>query len=426
MISTRIVTGHPASGASTGGASTRSASTRSASARTSPPSERPTWVEVDLDAIAANVAAMKAQARAPKLMAVVKADGYGHGMVPAARAAMAGGADWLAVALVEEGRGLRAAGIDAPVLLLTEPPESAVTALLDARLTAAVYSPAFTAALETAVRERGGGPVGVHCKLDTGMRRVGVPQADWDDALRRVRDSDALRLEGLWSHFAVADEPGHPFIAHQQAEFARALDLANSLGVHPELVHLANSAATLNLPGAHYDMVRPGLAVYGLEPAPGLAGGTPLTPALSWRSRFSLVKRLAAGEAVSYGLRWTAPDDTTVATVPAGYADGVTRALTNVGEVVTGGRRAPIVGTVCMDQFLVEVGDGRVAAGDELCLIGRQGDAAVTADDWARWLGTINYEVVCGIGRRVPRVYVGGAGAGGRGAGGGADCGRPA
>ena len=377
-------------------------------AASEPPDARPTWAEVALDAIAGNVRRLKAQAAAPRLMAVVKANGYGHGLVPAARAALAGGADWLAVALLEEGRALRDAGVEAPTLVLTEPQTSAAADLLAAGLTPAVYSRPYAKALEEAAAARGGEPVNVHLKLDTGMRRVGVPQADWEDALTYVRDAQGLHLESIWSHFAVADEPFNPFITHQGDEFARALAMAQLLGATYDFAHLCNSAGTLHLHDHHYDMVRPGLAIYGLEPAPGLAGDTKLQPALSWWTRLSLVKRLAKGEAVSYGLRWTAPLQTTVGTIPAGYADGVTRALSNVGEVVVRGTRVPIVGTVCMDQFMVDGGDLPLAAGDDVALIGQQGEAAVTADDWAGWLGTINYEVVCGVGTRVPRVYVGG------------------
>ena len=375
-------------------------------ARAAAPDQRPTWVEVDLGAISANVRALKAHAAAPRLMAVVKANGYGHGIVPAARAALRGGADWLAVALVEEGLLLRDAGVDAPVLVLTEAPVEAVPPLLAHDLTPAAYSPAYLAALDRAGRERGE-PVAVQLKLDTGMRRVGVPQSGWEDALRAVRDGAGLRLGALWSHFAVADEPHHEFIAHQAAEFRRGLELAERLGVRPELAHLCNSAGTLWLHEHHYDMVRPGLAIYGLEPAPGLAEGVALRPALSWFSKLSYVKPLAAGEAVSYGLRWRAERDTVVGTVPAGYADGVTRALSDRGRVLVGGAPAPIRGTVCMDQFLVELPSG-AEAGDEVCLIGRQGEARITADEWAGLLGTINYEVVCGIGARVPRVYLDG------------------
>ena len=377
-------------------------------AESEPPGTRPTWAQIDLGAIAANVATLKAQAAAGSLMAVVKADGYGHGAVPSAKAALAGGADWLAVALVEEGEELRAAGIAAPVLVLTEPPPELAQRVLAAGLTPTVYSPDFTTSLDRAAQQAGGEPVAVHLKLDTGMRRVGVPQADWEDALRRVRDAAGLRLGAVWSHFAVADEPHHPFIAYQAEEFARGLELARTVGVQYDFAHLCNSAGTLHLHDHHYDMVRPGLAVYGLEPAPGLAGDTLLTPALSWWTRLSLVKELAAGEAVSYGLRWTAQRDTILGTVPAGYADGVSRALSNVGEVVVRGRRVPVAGTVCMDQFVIDGGTQELCAGDDVCLIGRQGEAEVSADDWAAWLTTINYEIVCGVGRRVPRVYVGG------------------
>ena len=414
MTTTRTVPGFAAEGAAA--AAGPSAADPASLARTEPPQARPTWVEVDLDLIAANVAALKAQAAAPRLMATVKADGYGHGIVPSARAALAGGADWIGVALVEEGEELRRAGVTAPILVYTEPRPGAAGRLLDSELTPALYSEPFLAALEDEAARRGGGPVDVHLKLDTGMRRVGVPQAEWEDALRRVRTSPGVRCAGLWSHFAMADQPGHPFIAAQADEFRRGVELARDLGVQPDLLHLVNSAGTLHLHDHHWDMVRPGLAVYGLEPAPGLAEGVGLRPALSWRSRLGLVKVLAAGEAVSYGLRWSSERDTVIGTVPAGYADGVTRALSNIGEALVGGRRVPYAGTVCMDQFVVDLGEHGAVAGDEICLIGEQRvpgsdqRIAVTADDWARWLGTINYEVVCGIGKRVPRVYVGSAG----------------
>jgi alanine racemase len=373
-------------------------------ARTAPPEARPTWAQVDLDAITGNVRELKSQARADRLMAVVKADGYGHGIVEAAGAALRGGADWLAVALVEEGEALRAAGIDAPVLVMAEAPVEAVPRLIAAGLTPAAYTRGFLDALDAAGRERGE-PVGIHLKLDTGMRRVGVPPGDWEDALRLVAGAGGLRMQGLWSHFAVADQPDHPFIAHQAREFRRGLDVARRAGLHPDVVHLCNSAGTLHLHDEHFDMVRPGLAIYGLEPGPGLAGDVPLRPALSWFSRLSMVKDVAQGEGVSYGLRWTAAAPTRIGTVPAGYADGVRRGASNTGHVLVGGRPVPIAGTVCMDQFLVDLGDVAAGAGDEVCLIGRQGDAVVTADDWAGWLGTINYEIVCGISARVPRVY---------------------
>lgn len=371
-------------------------------APSAPPDQRPTWADVDLEAIAANVAALKAQAAAPALIAVVKADGYGHGSVAVARAALAGGADWLAVALVEEGRQLREAGITAPVLLLAEPPVDAIPALLAADLVPAVYRPAFVDALDAEGRRRGR-PVDVHLKLDTGMRRVGVPPADWDDAFARLRSAQGLRATGLWSHFAVADEPDHPFVLQQTELFQRGVEAAEAAGLRPQLRHLCNSAGTLHLHDHHWDAVRPGIAIYGLDPAPGLVSPVDagLRPALSWWSRISLVKRLAAGEAVSYGLRWRALEPTTVATVPVGYADGVPRRLSGVLQVVVRGQRVQQVGTICMDQLLVDVGDLEVEPGDDVALIGE----GVSAQDWASWIGTIAYEVVCGVGARVPRVH---------------------
>ena len=369
------------------------------------PDRRGTWVEVDLDAIGHNVNWLKQRSTAPLLLAAVKAEGYGHGAVPVARAALQAGADWLGVAMVEEGRQLRRAGITAPILLFSEPQLAAVDELLALDLTPALYSPPMLAALEDAGRRRGES-VAVHLKLDTGMRRVGVPESEWEDALKRVLVADGVALDGVWSHLATADEPENPFARQQLASFQQGVALARRLGAIPRLVHLCNSAGTVTLPEGHFDMVRPGLAVYGLDPAPGTGAAAGLRPALSWFAEVSLVKRLAAGEGVSYGLRWTAPRDTTVATVPAGYADGVRRALTNVGAVAAAGGRAPIAGTVCMDQFLVDLGDRGGA--DRVALIGEVDGVRVTAEDWAAWLSTISYEVVTGIGPRVPRVYRGG------------------
>lgn len=369
--------------------------------------DRPTWAEVDLSAIAHNVRVLRSVALGSRFMAVVKADGYGHGMLPVATTALAAGADWLAVALVEEGRELRRAGVTAPVLLLTEPPVAAIDDLLDAALTPTVYSATFIRALDAAVRRRGGGPLDVHHKLDTGMRRVGTPQRDWGAVMDLLAASGGLRVGGLWSHFACADEPGHPSIEPQSAAFAAGVEAARARGITPDVLHLCNSAGTLTRPGDHHDLVRCGIAMYGLDPGNGVSAGVDLRPALRWVSQVSLVKRLAAGEAVSYGHRWAAPADTTVGTVPAGYADGVTRILGGRGQVVVGGRRRPMVGRVCMDQFVFDAGDDRPAVGDEVVLLGAQGDAAVTADDWADWLDTINYEIVCTVGQRVPRVYLG-------------------
>ena len=375
------------------------------------PGHRPVWAEIDLGAITHNARVLAATASDAQLMAVVKADGYGHGAVAVARAALAGGATWLGVALVEEGEALRAAGIEAPVLVLSEPPPAAAPALLAAGLTPAVYTPAFVAALEAAARDRGGGPVGVHLKVDTGMRRVGVPEPDLEDALRRLRGSDVLAVQAIWSHLAVADDPDQDATtAAQAAAFDRALATARRLGVAWELAHLCNSAGTLRHPDLHHDLVRTGIALYGLEAGPGV-GHPDLRAALALRARLGLVKHLAAGEPVSYGHRWSSAVDTIVGSVPAGYADGVRRGLTGRGQalhVPAGGapRRVPVVGTVCMDQLLVDLGPEGGAPGDDVWLLGGPSPDRVTAEDWAAWLDTITYEVVCGIGARVPRVHL--------------------
>lgn len=371
-----------------------------------PPSWRPAWAEIDLAAVSVNVDRLKQQAAAGLLMAVVKADGYGHGLVPSAHAALAGGADWLAVALVEEGETLRQAGITAPVLVLTEPPPAAVPAMLEVGLTPAVYSLRFIEALEEE-GDRRSRSVSIHLKLDTGMHRAGVPLSDRRALFGRLRDSRRLVVEAIWSHLAVADEPGNPFTAHQVELFQAALKDAADFGLRPEIVHLCNSAGTLALHEHHYDMVRPGLAIYGLAPHPELAERIDLRPALTLRSRISFVKEIEAGDAVGYGLRWRAREKTKLATVPMGYADGLTRALSNRGEVLIKGCRLPIAGTISMDQFCVDAKGLDLAPSDEVVLIGSQGPERISANEWAQLLGTISYEVITRIGKRIPRVYIG-------------------
>ncbi len=368
-----------------------------------PPRHRPVWAEVDLTAITHNATVLHQHAKTSQLMAVVKADGYGHGAVPVAMAALAGGATWLGVAMVEEGEQLRAAGITAPILVLSEPPPQAAGPLLAADLTPTVYTHSFVQALIAAAD---GQTVDVHLKLDTGMRRVGLAEEAWAEAFGHLASSDAVRVTGLWSHLAVGDEDGNDFTRLQQQRFARGVSMAQSAGLDPSLVHIANSGGTTLSTALHLDMVRAGIALYGCEAAPGvlLAG---LRPAMSLRSRLSLVKPLAAGDSVGYGRRWAATVDTVVGTVPGGYADGIRRGLTNIGQVVVNGRRVPIAGTVSMDQFIVDLGPGATdAEGDDVWLIGGPSTEAVTAADWAHWLDTITYEVTCGIGARVPRVHL--------------------
>jgi alanine racemase len=366
---------------------------------------RPAWAEVDLDAIRHNVRVLRELSAPAELCAVVKADGYGHGAVAVARAALEGGASWLAVALVEEGVALRAAAIEAPVLVLSEPPADALGDVVAHRLVPTLYT---AKGVEAAAGAAGTGILPVHVKVDTGMHRVGAT-ADVAVALARaVADAPSLELQGFWTHLAVADEPDNEYTAGQLQRFEDARRRLADAGVVPELVHAANSAGAIAHPAARFDLVRCGIAIYGEAPSTEVGAAIGLRPALSLKAGVSYVKPLAAGERVSYGLRWRAERDTVLATVPLGYADGVTRRLSAVGgEVLVGGRRCPIAGTVTMDQITIDCGpDATVAPGDEVVLIGRQGSEEITAADWAARLDTISYEVLCGIGPRVPRVHL--------------------
>ena len=370
---------------------------------------RPAWAEVDLDAIRHNVAALIAVAAPAAVCAVVKADGYGHGAVPVARAALDAGAVCLAVAVVEEGADLRRAGVDAPVLLLAEPPVEAMAGALELRLTPTLYTRRGVEAAAQAVRD-GRRPVDVHLKVDTGMHRVGAAPDQVVELARAVEQERGLRLHGLWTHLAVAEDRDQDgCTAEQLRRFEEVRDRLAGAGINPPLLHAANSAGAIAHPAARYDMVRCGIAVYGYSPGPAVGGDLGLRPALSLKARVSLVKELAPGERVSYGLRYRVEERCHVATVPLGYADGVPRRLSAVGgQVLIGGRRRPVAGTITMDQLMADCGPGPgVASGEEVVLIGRQGDEEITADEWARLLDTISYEVVCGVGPRVPRVYRG-------------------
>lgn len=367
---------------------------------------------VDLAAIAANVATLKSNTAA-ELMAVVKADGYGHGMVASARAALVGGASWLGVAMLEEALQLRAAGITEPVLAWLWTPRE--TEQLRAALAAGVdVSVASTQDLELVVATAAelGTAARVHLKIDTGLSRNGCSAADWPqlaEATAKAAATGAIETTGIWSHFAYADAPGHPTIARQIERFGDALDAARGQGVVPQYRHLANSAGTVTLPQCHFDMVRPGVAIYGLSPVPE-KGDFGLVPAMTLRTSIAMVKRMPAGEGVSYGHQYVTERETTLALVPVGYADGVPRAATNVGPVWIGGRRYTVSGRVCMDQFVVDVGDAEAGAGDEVVLFGSGSNGEPTAQDWADVLDTIHYEIVTRVGSRVPRGYTGGTG----------------
>ena len=359
---------------------------------------RPTVVEVDLDAIRHNVRALRPPGA--ELMAVVKADAYGHGAVPVARAVLEAGASWLGVALVEEGIALREGGIRAPILVLSELPRGSEKDALASGLTPTIYSEegvALVAEAAWAVGRR----VGVHMKIDTGMHRLGL----WPP--RRSREMASwvtdvgLELEGAWTHLASAESD--PELTRRQ--LGALLDAVEAMPARPPIVHAANSAATILFPEAHLDLVRPGGGIFGLAAGPGLERG--LRPALSWRSAVSFVKRLGPGERLSYGQHYRLQRDATIATVPVGYADGYPRALSSRADVLIGGRRCRVAGNVTMDHLVVDCGDLEVRAGDEVVLLGAQGEERVTAEELAELAGTIPYEIATSISVRVPREPIG-------------------
>ena len=361
---------------------------------------------IDLDAIRANTAALGEHVGTAGLMAVVKSDGYGHGMVPAATAALAGGADWLGVVSVPEALALREAGITAPVLCLMDDPEAAHAEAIADGIDLCVGS-AGTLSRVTAAARAAARPARVHLKADTGMSRGGATAADWPglvDAALAAQAAGYVEITGLWSHFACADMPGHPSVTAQLTAFADAVELAEKAGARPEVRHLANTPATLTLPESWFDLVRPGGGIYGLCTLPGGAPGW-LRPAMTARTRLVQVKRVPAGSGVSYGHRYVTAEETTLGLVPVGYAEGVPRAASGTAEVFAGGRRRAISGTVCMNQFVVDLGDEPAAAGDEVVLFGPGDAGEPTAQEWAEALGTISYEIVTGFGCRWPRSY---------------------
>jgi alanine racemase len=365
------------------------------------------WATIDLDAIAHNVRTLRAVAQPARFCAVVKANGYGHGAAAVGRAALAAGADWLAVAQVDEAVVLRDAGIEAPLLILSEPRHDEIgdAVATGARLT--VYSGETITALAREVHDARRPPVPVHLKVDTGMRRVGAAPADAVALAQALSGLGELRLEGVCTHLPVADEPDNPYTGDQVARFDAILAEMRAAGVDVGIVHAANSAGALLHPAARYDLVRCGIAVYGIPPAPELAGRADLRPALTLTSEVSFVKRVGAGEGVSYGHRQRTVDDTVIATVPIGYADGVFRSLPLTGQdVLVKGERRPMIGVVTMDQLMVDCGpQSDVRVGDDVVLLGEQGGERITPDEWAGRLGTIAYEVVCAIGARVARRY---------------------
>jgi alanine racemase len=362
-------------------------------------------VEIDLDAIRHNVRLLAglAAASGAATMLAVKADGYGHGAVPVARAAVEAGAGWLGACSLAEALTLRDAGLTVPILAWLDLPDTDRTPGIRVDVDLAASSTAELTALARAA-DRAGKPARVHLKIDTGMSRNGCSAAEWPDLVATAAKHDAIEVVAVWSHLACADKPHDPSVNAQAARFDAAYRQATDAGLTP-IRHLANSAATLTRPDLHFDLVRPGIAGYGLNP---VATAADLRPAMTFRSAVAATKRVPAGESAGYGHTWTAPVDTTLALVPVGYADGVPRALSGRFDVWLAGRRRPAVGRVSMDQIVIDCGDEEIQPGTEVVLFGPGTDGEPTAREWADIIGTIDYEIVTGMYRpRVTRRYVG-------------------
>jgi alanine racemase len=338
-------------------------------------------------------------------MAIVKANAYGHGAVKAARGALRGGASWCGVARIEEALELRRAGLECPILILGYTPPEQLPEAVAGRISVAVWDEVQVAAAASAA-ERSGHPARLHLKVDTGMHRLGVQPEDALHLAARLAATPGIIFEGLFTHFARADEADLSTTRQQEALFLQTLEQLESGALRPPLVHASNSAAALVSPTARFDLVRLGIAMYGLHPSDECPLPASFKPALSWKAVLSHVKSLPAGSGISYGHEYTTRSKECIATVPVGYADGFRRARPN--QVLVAGVRLPVVGRVCMDQLMLRL-DGLPSArpGDEVVLIGRQGSELISAEDVARRWDTNNYEVVCGIGARVPRLYLG-------------------
>ncbi|MFW5986012.1 MAG: alanine racemase [Halanaerobiales bacterium] len=367
---------------------------------------RPVWAEVDLKNVKFNLAQVRNLiAENTEIMAVVKADAYGHGVIPVAEALIEEGVDRLAVALPGEGQELRQAGIDLPVQILGEVLPSQVEALMNYDLIPTLCKRKTAFGLNEIAGGKGK-KVKVHIKVDTGMGRIGKRPEEAVDYIKFVSDLPHLEIEGIMTHFARADEHNKDYTYEQWESFKNVLAGVRAAGIEIPLVQVANSAAILDLPEMNLDLVRPGIMLYGLLPSGEIKNKVELKPVLSWKARIVYIKEVPPGSGISYGTTFITERPTEVATIPLGYADGYSRLLSNKGEVLIRGQRAPILGRVCMDQFMVDVTDiPGTAVGDEVVLIGHQGEAEITATELANHIGTINYEVLCGISKRIERIY---------------------
>ncbi len=368
---------------------------------------RPTWAEVDLGVIGRNLRLIKQMVGPHRsIMAIVKADAYGHGAKQVARVALRAGADWLGVAFPEEGAELRDSGIAAPMVVLGPVFPEQVGLALGKDLSVSVSGMELARALEQEAAKRGVWAK-VHVKVDTGMGRLGIPLDQALDFLRKLSSLPHLMIEGLYTHLATAEEPNSHFAMEQLSRFLEVDQKARALGIKIPFRHAANSAGLLFFEQSRLDIVRPGIMIYGCSPNPDAPNPLPLGPALSWKTRVAHLKGVEAGESISYGRTFVASGPMKVAVLPLGYGDGLPRKLSNRGEVLIRGHRAPIVGMICMDMTIVDVTSVHgVELGDEVVLVGRQEGQEIRAEEMAQWAGTISYEILCGIGKRVPRLYL--------------------
>lgn len=370
------------------------------------PHGRPTFCSIDHDALRWNLEQIRRQVGpAVKILSMVKANAYGHGGAAAARTLAASGSDAFGVATLEEGIELRRAGITKPILIVAGAYADQLEEFFTHALTPVVHDLARLDSLENTVRKRGA-QLDVHVKIDTGMGRLGLLAAECDQWVTALKNLTAVKIAGVFSHFSQAESVEGDYTQRQLAIFKQMIDLLRAENIRPPLVHFANSAATITLPAAYFDMVRPGIMLYGVYPSPAMARQITLKPVLSWKTRILQLKKVPAGTSISYGQTFVTERESLIATLPVGYADGYARLLSNRGEVLVRGQRAKVAGRVCMDLTMIDVTDIRnVQQEDEAVLLGRQDSAEISADEMAAWANTISYEILTSISARVPRIH---------------------
>lgn len=367
---------------------------------------RPVWAEINLDNYRHNIKVIKKRYPDTKVMAVVKADGYGHGAVQVAEAALRGGAERLAIAIVDEGIELRQAGFEVPIQILGGTGEEQLEQVVDYDLIQTVFELEIVKKLSKIAGQKDK-KVKVHLKVDTGMGRVGVRPEEAAEMAEAILKIPNIELEGLMTHFATADEEDKSYTMQQAQGYRLALKEIEEKGIDIPVKHVANSATLIDLPDLKYDMIRPGIISYGLWPSDQVSHQIDVKPVMEWKAEVIYVKEVPAGTGISYGKTYVTEEKTKVATLPLGYADGYSRHLSNKGQVLIKGQRADVIGRVCMDQFMVDVSHiDDINVGDEVVLLGKQGDDFISAEEMAEWIGTINYEVVCDVSKRVPRYYL--------------------